>query len=43
MGIRLTGIVGGFFALTGLLAFLFYPKDLNAYAELELKKRKRHS
>jgi glycoside/pentoside/hexuronide:cation symporter, GPH family len=39
LGIRLTGIVGGFFALTGLIAFLFFPRDLNAHAELEIKRR----
>jgi len=39
MGIRLTGIVGGFFALTGLVAFLFYPRDLSAHAERELLRR----
>lgn len=32
MGIRLTGLVGAFFALTGVIAFLIYPKDLNKYA-----------
>ena len=31
-GIRLTGFVGAFFALTGVIAFLMYPRDMNAYA-----------
>lgn len=39
LGIRLTGPVGGFFALTGIIAFLFFPKDLNAHAEKELIRR----
>lgn len=39
MGIKLTGFMGGFFALLGVIAFLFFPKDLNAHAEMELKKR----
>jgi len=33
MGIKLTGFVGGFFALIGIIAFLFFPKDLNMYAK----------
>jgi glycoside/pentoside/hexuronide:cation symporter, GPH family len=32
LGIRLTGFVGAFFALTGIIAFLMYPKDLKVYA-----------
>jgi GPH family glycoside/pentoside/hexuronide:cation symporter len=32
MGIRLTGLVGAFFALTGVIAFLIYPNDMKAYA-----------
>ncbi|MFA6451520.1 MAG: MFS transporter [bacterium] len=32
LGIKLTGFVGGLFALIGIIAFMFFPKDLNAYA-----------
>ena len=39
LGIKLTGFVGGFFALTGIIAFLFFPKNLNAHAEKELQRR----
>jgi len=40
LGIKLTGIIGGLFALMGVIAFLFFPRDLNAHAEELLSKRK---
>lgn len=39
LGVRLTGLVGGFFALVGIVAFLMFPRDLNEAAEKELARR----
>ncbi len=39
LGIQLTGLVGAFFALTGVIAFLIFPKDLNKHAEMMLAKK----
>jgi len=41
LGIQLTGIVGGVFALTGVIAFLFFPQDLVAHADKLLKSGKK--
>jgi GPH family glycoside/pentoside/hexuronide:cation symporter len=32
LGIRMTGLLGSLFAIIGIIAFLKFPKDLNAYA-----------